>query len=518
MRSSKTVKGLAVFMVAGALGLCLGPLWTLSASAAGPTAATSAGPSLQTRSFAAASIRALPGLQCTIHPAGSAPSAGVSVFTNDDGYARFYAVKMTAGDAVKQLTMDCTDAAGKPSSYSIDLTSDETFAPNPLNLANERGTDRPALRGDPLSFTESQLLDAGYGLRPDPIRTPSAYAAWLTAASKPGRLLQTTNSSVILHDSMFPPRLPQKVPLTPQDVGVSRGGPWYGAVLTGAPNYVYTYATFNIPAAIPGGDQTTNTAIYIWNGLGGNGNSGLIQFFVWIQTSTMAASYSTAREYCCNDHQFTANGANVAPSPGDLVLDEAWYCDANGTQNINGGYGCAYFDDLTSGAIVSCTSSQGQPCSSVKALPLCTTDPTLPNCMVLGESAEFIIENGTAGALTDFSPTVNIEGWAATSAGGSTYSVGYGPFTTLLTDTSASAHSSGPYMAVGINPEFTATCFTVSQSFSAAIGPCGGGAPAPVSGPPVGGGGPLPECGKGTGHPCPIDACGPGTGRNCLPQ
>jgi len=43
--------------------------------------------------------------------------------------------------------------------------SDDTFAPRPVNLANERGTDRPALKGDPLSYTQSQLIQTGYGLR-----------------------------------------------------------------------------------------------------------------------------------------------------------------------------------------------------------------------------------------------------------------------------------------------------------------------------------------------------------------
>ena len=116
------------------------------------------------------------------------------MFTDDDGYARFHAVRATASDAVQRLALDCTDSAGKSYSYSVDLTSDDTFAPRPLNLANERGTDRPALKGDPLSYSQSELIQAGYGLRPDPTDT-AAYARWLAAASTPGRMLESKRSS-----------------------------------------------------------------------------------------------------------------------------------------------------------------------------------------------------------------------------------------------------------------------------------------------------------------------------------
>ncbi len=45
-----------------------------------------------------ASVQALPGLQCSLYPEGSAPSTGLTVFTDDDGYARFHAVRAAAGD------------------------------------------------------------------------------------------------------------------------------------------------------------------------------------------------------------------------------------------------------------------------------------------------------------------------------------------------------------------------------------------------------------------------------------
>jgi hypothetical protein len=197
------------------------------------------------------------------------------VFTDHDGYARFQAVQMSPGDAVKQLILDCTDTTGKQSTYSVDLTSDETFAPHPINLADEPGVDRPALSGDPLSYTQSQLLKAGYGLRPDPVANAAGYARWLASASKPGRLLQTTRGASI-RDSVTPQLPQQRTLISPsgdprkKKVSTAQGGsPWYGAVMTGAPQYAFTEATFNVPQAIPGGDGTGNTQIYLWNGLGG---------------------------------------------------------------------------------------------------------------------------------------------------------------------------------------------------------------------------------------------------------
>src|SRR5271165_1200080 len=134
------------------------------------------------RSYAAASVQALPGLECLIYPQGGASSRGLTVFTDDDGYARFHAVRATAGDKVQRLSLDCKDSAGTAFPYSVDLTSNDTFAARPVNLAYERGISVPALTGDPLSYTQAELLEAGYGLRPDPEQDPAAYSRWLAAA------------------------------------------------------------------------------------------------------------------------------------------------------------------------------------------------------------------------------------------------------------------------------------------------------------------------------------------------
>ena len=211
-------------------------------------------------SFEAASVPAAPGLQCKLFPEGR-PTESVPVATDDDGYARFFAVKPSGQGAVTHLTLDCKDESGKTSSYVVDLSSSETFASRPFEVSKEKGTDRPPLKGDPASFTQRQLIELGYGLRPDKTKNPAAYERWLAAATKSGRMLEAKYPDLHSHTITAGP-----------------GGPWVGSVMTGKALYPFTEATFNVPNAIPGGDGTSVTEVAIWNGLGGYGTgAGLIQ-------------------------------------------------------------------------------------------------------------------------------------------------------------------------------------------------------------------------------------------------
>jgi hypothetical protein len=90
---------------------------------------------------------------------------------------------------------------------------------------------------------------------------------------------------------------------------------------------------------------------------------------------------------------------NFTPNPGDEIYVENWYCDAAGLINVNGGYGCSYLADLTTGATLNCTAPNGSPCWSVPAIA----------GMTFGPAADFI----TAQVPT---PTTVFQ-WAATGAG-----------------------------------------------------------------------------------------------------
>jgi hypothetical protein len=340
-------------------------------------------PTAPKKSYSPASFSAMPGLQCKLYPGGRAASKGLTVFTDDDGYARFHAVRATASDAIQRLALDCTDSAGKSYSYFVDLTSDETFAPRPLNLANERGTDRPALTGDPLSYSQSELIQAGYGLRPDPTDT-AAYVRWLASASAPGRMLEAKRSSSTAHTSV-PVR--SNTTVHPNTVNKTTAPWWVGSTLNGDRSYAAIEANFNVPTATPGGDETSSTQVAVWTGVEGAGNnSGLIQGGVGIYTDGPAAGYYTWREYCCGDGDSNGYGGAFTPKPGENIYAQNWYCDATGNISLTGGYGCTYLHDLTSGAILNCTLPAGKPCWSVKALANWTSE---------GTDADFVIENQT---------------------------------------------------------------------------------------------------------------------------
>ena len=263
----------------------------------------------------------------------------------------------------------------------------------------------PALCGDLLSYTQAELIQAGYGLRPDPKDT-AAYSRWLSAASLPGRFLEAKRPT--LHS---------------YTVTKTTAAPWTGSALTGAPNYISVEGNFNVPKAVPAGDETSGTEIAIWNGLGGfRTGSGLIRGGGFMRTHTLVATYGSWREYCCGDPDSNGYGGAFTPHPGDEIYSQEWYCDAKGNLNLNGGYGCTLLQDKTTGAILSCTSATGSPCWSVKALPLCSVSPGTKNCMILGKAAEFVVENqapeccSPATAFTDFTPEVTMTGSAYSSA------------------------------------------------------------------------------------------------------
>src|SRR5262249_23552714 len=144
----------------------------------------------QQNRFLPASVKAAPNLKCKLHEVGREPGTGITVYADADGYARFHAVRGRQGQ-MEQLT--CTDDAGHTTSYPADLSSAATFADRPRDLAKEPGADRPPLTGDPSSYTQAQLAQMGYGLRPD--HYSPAYADWLAAATKTGRILYTKRLS-----------------------------------------------------------------------------------------------------------------------------------------------------------------------------------------------------------------------------------------------------------------------------------------------------------------------------------
>jgi hypothetical protein len=375
--------------------------------------------------YEAAAVKAAPGLSCRLHPSAAPADTGIKVFTDHDGYARFMAVRSGADDATAAFTLACANAKGVASAYPVDLASEATFAPRPVDLSKEPGVDRPALKGDPMNYRQADLLAGGYGVRPDPVADAADYAKWLAAARQPARLLGADRALGRSHTVTAVP-----------------GNLWSGSVLTGKPLYNFIVGGFGVPKAIPGGDSTRDTIISVWLGLGGYGTgSGLIQAGIDVDTTPQTAQYFTFVEYCCGDPNGSSAG-NFNVNPGDNLFIESWYCNTSGTPGAPGlaaGYGCVFVHDTTSGAVMSCTSPTAKPCPSVKPLPFCSVSPKAKNCMTIGKAAEFVVENDSPQAstpavqFTPFQGSINMSG-SATSGSNSNLTISTDPQVTVLTD------------------------------------------------------------------------------------
>src|SRR5208337_4964091 len=143
------------------------------------------------------------GNDCVLHPKDNQdPSQSIPLRSDADGVARFLAVRPTLPTSVDLLALDCTDSNGNANTFLVDLRSEETFVERPFDPSSANLAFRPGLTGDPLSFTQNELVEAGYGLRPDPAGDPDGYKAWLSAVSVPAyKLKAAPRASSALHSS-----------------------------------------------------------------------------------------------------------------------------------------------------------------------------------------------------------------------------------------------------------------------------------------------------------------------------
>jgi len=403
--------------------------------------------------FEEASVAVPAGNSCILHPEGKPdPNQSIHVSSDEDGVARFLAVRPTLSDSVDRLALDCTDSNGGSQTYSVDLRSEQTFAPRPFDPVLANLTFRPGLSGDPLSYTEQELLEGGYGLRPDSDQNPDGYQRWLTAAIMPAYMLGSDRSASTAANSRPRPMLQSSVRSTAPEMEagvITRSSNfWTGATLYGSykkgatsaetSSYLWNEATFNVPKVTPGGSNTGVTSMSIWNALDGYNNKltggPLFQAVVFLQTTATTATFwiqhqdfggwikCPASPRCTNSGNDTA-ARTFTPKQGDSIYAQEWYCDAKGNKNLSGGYACTYMFDNTQGIAWNCTQAGSKGCQSY-ALP--NTD--LVNGY-LGQTAGFIIENDTPEVVKknqewpDFAP-VTMTGSAFVVKGNGTSGIG----------------------------------------------------------------------------------------------
>jgi len=423
--------------------------------------------------FEPASIDVAAGSECVLHPEGNSdPAQSISVRADEDGVARFLAVRATPLDSIEALALDCIDSGGRSSTYPIDLQSEETFAPRPFDPSQTNLTLRPGLSGDPLSYTQQELIQGGYGVRPDPEANPGLYQKWLAAATAPAYQLRSVNrpasaslgsrSRVIPQPSILSAGRESSGPEStasesaasasagrdstdpesaePSDPGVftTPSAGWTGPVLFGSfskgssaaqtISYVLNSASWNVPSLTPGGYDTGNTSMTVWNGLGN-----VFQAILDVQTSPTAGAYGIHRQdFDPHTAGTDEGGARFTPNAGDTIFAEEWYCDSKGNVNLSGGYACTYMSDSNQHVFWACDSATttSSDCVSYK---LESADLANGN---LGFQAEFIIEDDTdevvknSAEWPDFSPvtmlgaacvvkgsSADCEKWVSTESG-----------------------------------------------------------------------------------------------------
>jgi hypothetical protein len=413
--------------------------------------------------FEPASVYVPAGSDCVLHPKGNPDrSQSIPLRSDADGVARFLAVRPTLPTSVDKLALDCTDSLGNATTYSIDLRSEETFVQRPFEPTHANLAFRPELAGDPLSFTQDELVEAGYGLRPDPADDPDGYKTWLDAVSVPAYKLKAAPRA-----SSAPRSLPRATPLNvpadsadsvkPEAVYLSGQNYWTGSLLSGSykknatPAKTYSYvknqAHFIVPKITPNIFSTKSTALTIWNGL-----DNVFQAIVDVNASPTAGNYGIHRQNFYHDlpkGSIDEQGVDFTPNSGDEIFVEEWYCDAKGHVKMAGGYGCSIMIDKTQSIEWECDQASSPDCQSYPIESKFLTNGAL------GQTAEFIIEDDTGEVSgncpsktncydewVDISP-VTMTGNAlvvkGTSSTGKTVTTSTDPVVSLFADNTASA-------------------------------------------------------------------------------
>jgi len=412
--------------------------------------------------FEPASVYVPAGNDCVLHPKDNQdPSQSISVRSDADGVVRFLAVRPALPNSVDRLELDCTDSHGYASSYLVDLRSDETFAQRPFEPSRANLASRPALTDDPLSFTQDQLVEAGYGVRPDPKGDPDGYQTWLAAVREPAYKVRAAPrassalrgshqiDSAQLHTDPFGLLEPEAVYLSPSNY-------WTGAELSGSYkmnatsaqtySYVKNQASFAVPTITPDLFATKSSSLTIWNGL-----DDVFQAIVEIDATPTVGTYSIHRQNFYHDlpKGIDEQGVDFTPRKGDEILLEEWYCDSKGHVKMAGGYGCSIMIDKTQNIEWECDQSSSTDCQSYPIESEYLTNGSL------GNTAEFIIEDDTGEVTgncpskthcdkewTNISP-VTMTGSALVVQGssqtGKTVTTSTDPVVSLLTDIAVSA-------------------------------------------------------------------------------
>ena len=329
----------------------LGPITTLRPNVA-PAGATSNG---LTKAFAAT----LPNASCTITGTNQTGQT-ITTYADDDGIVHLY--YPTAPTAAQLPDLACIEN-GKEVTRHVQL---QVAGTAPALLAGVKPSVhrvRPALPGNPLALSQTELLDGGYPIRPDPALAPQAYSRWSQLVSSPANEIA--------------PKLVERPQRHSGTWSLSTSNIWSGYAISSPVTYEEVWGDWKLPnvsSSVPNGWASP------WIGLDGFGTGGLIQDGVdLIVYQTIVLSPMPWIEY------FPANSiyiSNFPVSPGDELFSIVASTDANGNLSASGSDGWFYLYDVTNNYYLA---------------PTLVKRP--PNVTYRGATAEWIIEGLGSGTF-----------------------------------------------------------------------------------------------------------------------
>jgi len=126
-------------------------------------------------------MRTAPNATCLLHQGNpDDKTRRLWLFADDEGFVRFYFSGTPADLPDLRFRLDCQAQDG--TALSAQSVEGRTLASSKAPVLS--GTTLPALKGNPLAPTETEILKLGYRPRPDPAKDPEAYADWLAAVSR----------------------------------------------------------------------------------------------------------------------------------------------------------------------------------------------------------------------------------------------------------------------------------------------------------------------------------------------
>jgi hypothetical protein len=278
------------------------------------------------------------------------------IFANDEGVIRMNVRPKQEGTGT--ISLECMGEDGARVVYPVELAP--TSHPGILAATRARmkplfesnpGTVRPALPGDPMAYTQGELLAGGYGRRPDPATEADRYAHWLRAVTEPSTIV--SSRQVEGPGSNGPNDNPSWGPRWSGGVAGNPLGAWPKS--RGA-YFWYASAEWRVPQVFAESNAWNQSNASTWAGLGsGNtaadflwqaGTEEWTQSLLWFQVAGYNA-WTQLFPY----QQTQQNISNFNVNNGDDIYVEVFVCDlGTGWENptFYGNYGlCAHLHNYT---------------------------------------------------------------------------------------------------------------------------------------------------------------------------